>query len=106
MFKIQDKSYRCTKVDLILQFVSKDYLTNKFLNFWKPSAAFFIDSEIWPNMIVNLEKSKIPILIINGRLTKKSFERWKLFPNFSYFIFSKIKIDIGSNNLFLININL
>ena len=51
------------------------YLTKKFLNYWKPSVAFFIDSEIWPNTIINLNKKKIPIILINGRITENSFNK-------------------------------
>jgi len=79
--------------------VDTNYHSRKFLNFWKPSAAFFIDSEIWPNMILNLKKKKIPISIINGRLTKKSFKRWKRFPNFSNYIFNKIDLCLPASKV-------
>ena len=49
------------------------FITNIFLNYWKPNAAFFVDSEIWPNMIMSLKKKQIPIILINGRITKKTF---------------------------------
>ena len=63
--------------------IDTNYHTNKFLNYWNPSQAFFIDSEIWPNMYLNLKKKKIPITLLNGRITKKSFYKWKFFLNFS-----------------------
>ena len=47
--------------------------TKKFLNYWKPSSAFFIESEIWPNMFLNLKEKNIPINLLNGRITKKVF---------------------------------
>ena len=50
-------------------------------------------------MIVNLDKSKIPISIINGRITKKSFKRWKYFSNFSNYIFSKIGLCLSASKL-------
>ena len=50
--------------------IDVNFISNKFLNYWKPSASFFIDSEIWPNMILNLDRKKIPITLINGRITK------------------------------------
>ncbi len=70
--------------------IDTNYLSSKFIEYWKPSAAYFIDSEIWPNTIINLKKRKIPITLINGRITNKTFNKWKLLPNFSKFIFSKI----------------
>ncbi len=71
--------------------------TKKFLNYWKPSVAFFIDSEIWPNTFINLEKNKIPIVILNGRITKKTFKRWNYFPKFANFIFKKINFCLSSS---------
>ena len=46
--------------------VDTDRLSRKFLNYWKPSLAIFIDSEIWPNMILNLRKDSIPIVLLNA----------------------------------------
>ena len=56
--------------------IDTNFHSKKFLSYWKPSCAFFIDSEIWPNMYKNLKKKKIPTTLINGRITKKSFKRW------------------------------
>ena len=60
------------------QFYPIDYFffTNKFLKFWKPSLAIFVESEIWPCMYSNLDKQKIPLILLNARITKKTFKRW------------------------------
>jgi 3-deoxy-D-manno-octulosonic-acid transferase len=79
--------------------VDNNFLTNKFLDHWQPSMALFIDSEIWPNMISNLNKKKIPIILLNARITKKSFIKWKILSNFSKKIFSKINLSLASNTL-------
>ncbi len=70
--------------------VDSNFLSKKFLNYWKPSIAVFIESEIWPNMIFNIKKKSIPLLLLNARITNKSYNRWKnilpssksLFKNF------------------------
>jgi len=77
--------------------IDANFISNNFLEYWKPSAAFFIDSEIWPNMILNLKKKKIPIILINGRITNKSFIRWKFFENFSKKIFDNFNLCFSSN---------
>tara|TARA_B110001452_G_scaffold4211_1_gene3882 strand:- start:8680 stop:9930 length:1251 start_codon:yes stop_codon:yes gene_type:complete len=59
--------------------IDTNYHTKKFLNYWKPSLAIFIDSEIWPNMILNIKKKPISLLLLNARITKKSFNRWNKF---------------------------
>ena len=74
-----------------------NFISKRFLNYWKPSKAFFIDSEIWPNTINNLFKKNIPIFLLNGRVTKKSYERWKFFSSFAKSIFSKFDLCLSSN---------
>ena len=84
---------------VIHQFYPLDhfFLTSKFLKFWRPKIAFFIDSEIWPNIYRNLAENKIPIILLNARLTKKSFQRWMRIHSFAKSIFSKIKIAFPQN---------
>jgi 3-deoxy-D-manno-octulosonic-acid transferase len=77
--------------------IDTNHLSKKFLNYWKPSAAFFIDSEIWPNTITNLSKNKIPIILINGRITENSFNKWQKLSYFSYEIFKKINLCFPSS---------
>tara|TARA_B100000941_G_scaffold54004_1_gene34902 strand:- start:5808 stop:7040 length:1233 start_codon:yes stop_codon:yes gene_type:complete len=95
-------SYILKKIKLkksIHQFFPIDcnFVSNKFLNYWKPSKAFFIDSEIWPNMICNLKNRNIPITLLNARITKRTFNRWMKLPKFSEFIFSKFTLCLCSN---------
>ena len=77
--------------------IDTNFLSKNFLEYWKPSLVLFIDSEIWPNMILNLEKKNIPIILINGRITKKTFSRWMNFSKFSNYIFSKFKLCLSSS---------
>ena len=74
-----------------------DHLTNKFLEHWKPNLSVFIDSEIWPNLILNISKKKIPLVQVNARITKKSFLRWNLVLNFAKNIIGKFDLCIASN---------
>ena len=77
--------------------IDNNYIIKKFIKHWKPSIALFIDSEIWPNTIINLDKQKIPAVLINGRITKKSYKKWSALKNFSKFIFSKLNLCLCSN---------
>jgi len=74
------------------------FLSKKFIDYWKPSLAFFIDSEIWPNMFLNLEKKNIPINLLNGRITKGTFSNWRLVPRLSKELFGKFKLCLCSSN--------
>ena len=78
--------------------IDTNYHSKKFLDYWKPSVVFFIDSEIWPNMYSNLEKKEIPINLLNGRITRKTYSKWSLVPGFSKNIFSKFNLCLSSSN--------
>jgi len=77
--------------------IDTNYLSNVFLNYWRPSLVFFIDSEIWPNTFLNLKKKKIPVGLVNGRITKKTFQRWKMFPDFSEKLFNNFSLCLSSS---------
>jgi len=73
------------------------FFTTRFLEYWKPNLAIFIDSEIWPNMFKKLEQKKISLILLNARITKKTFLRWLKLKNFSQEIFKKISITYPQN---------
>ena len=50
--------------------VDVDFVVKKFISLWSLSAIILIDSEIWPNLIFYAKKNKIPLALINARLTK------------------------------------
>ena len=77
--------------------IDTNYHTQKFLTYWKPSIAIFIDSEIWPNMITNIKKESISLILINARITDKSFKRWKFISLSARDIFQKFDVCLSSN---------
>ena len=77
--------------------IDTNYHTQKFLKYWRPSAAIFIDSEVWPNMIYNIKKNDISLALINARITDKSFKKWKIFSKFARNIFQQFDICLSSN---------
>ncbi|MBL41958.1 MAG: 3-deoxy-D-manno-octulosonic acid transferase [Rhodospirillaceae bacterium] len=52
----------------------------KFLNYWEPDLVLWFESELWPNILLLLQKRNIKHLIINARMSEKSFQKWKYFP--------------------------
>ncbi len=48
-----------------------------FINHWQPNLVLWMESEIWPNMLKTIQQKAIPAALINARLSKKSFKRWK-----------------------------
>ena len=77
--------------------IDTNYHSNKFLNYWKPSAVIFIDSEIWPNMINNIKKRSSSLILMNARITEKSFKRWKMLSLNAKNIFQKFDICLSSS---------
>ena len=74
-----------------------NFLINKFLSGWRPAKIFLVDSEIWPNLIFQAKKNKIPIALINARITKKTYKRWILFSKTAKNIFSLFDLCLCAN---------
>ena len=70
---------------------------NRFLKYWKPSISIFVESEIWPSMFRVLDYKNIPLILLNARLTKKTFNKWIKFKNFAQSVFCKIKYSYPQN---------
>ncbi len=78
--------------------IDTNYLSKKFLSYWKPNLVIFIDSEIWPNMLINLKKRSISHILLNARVSKKSFLRWKILGPFSKNLFRSFDYTYPQNN--------
>ena len=53
--------------------IDNPIIINKFLSHWKPDAVFFVESEIWPEMLRSLKRKKIKTFLLNARISKNSF---------------------------------
>ena len=73
------------------------FLISKFLSVWKPKAIFFVDSEIWPNLILEAKRKKIPLILINARITSKTFKRWMTIPKVAKKIFNCFNLCLASS---------
>jgi len=49
----------------------------RFLDHWRPSLALFIESDLWPNLILSSAARRLPMVLINGRMSHRSFPRWR-----------------------------
>lgn len=68
---------------VIHQFVPLDIcrFVRRFLDHWRPDLALFVESELWPNMMVETSTRGIPMILVNARLSEHSFKRWQRAPN-------------------------
>lgn len=67
-------------VGVIHQFVPIDTptATARFLDHWKPQAGLFIDSDIWPNLVLNARERDVKLALVNARMSERSFRNWRL----------------------------
>jgi 3-deoxy-D-manno-octulosonic-acid transferase len=49
----------------------------RFLAHWRPDLALFVESELWPNLILETRTRRIPMALVNARFTQKSYDGWK-----------------------------
>ena len=103
LIDLQNTNHRFFPLDL-------NFLSKTFLEKWKPNLVCFVVSEIWPNFLINIKEKKIPLILLNGRITKKTFKKWNKIPKFAKKIFSSFDICLASskesqNNLKLLNAN-
>ena len=52
----------------------------RFLDHWRPDAAGFVESELWPNLLAACRARGIPVMLINARLSDRSLTRWQRAP--------------------------
>jgi 3-deoxy-D-manno-octulosonic-acid transferase len=97
--EIFHKRYSNNK-NIIHQFAPIDspQIVKKFFLNWKPNIIFFTDSEIWPNQIYHAKNKGIPIILLNARLSKKSFAKWKLFKTTMSEILKCFKLILCQSN--------
>ncbi len=51
----------------------------RFIRHWKPDLVLWFESEFWPAMLQAIKKRNIPLILVNGRISNKSFRRWQQF---------------------------
>lgn len=69
----------------------------RFLDHWRPDLALFTESEIWPNLILQSSERGIPLMLLNGRMSKKSFRSWRRQSGLSRPLFSRFDLVLAQN---------
>ena len=59
----------------------------RFLDHWQPDAAAFVESEIWPNLLAACRARLVPLMLVNARLSPRSFARWRRLPGIARVLF-------------------
>jgi 3-deoxy-D-manno-octulosonic-acid transferase len=64
------------------QFIPLDapQFVGRFLDYWRPDLALFVESDLWPNLVLACAERAVPMILVNGRVSERSFGRWRLLP--------------------------
>lgn len=83
----------------IHQFIPLDHprYVDAFLDYWKPDAAIFVESEFWPNLILKAREKVRFMALVNGRVSPKSFEEWNRKKGSIKFILSAFDMIIAQD---------
>lgn len=69
----------------------------RFLDHWQPDLGVFVESELWPQMIVEARKADIPLVLLNARLSDRSVKGWQKRPNTARFILAQFDLFLTQN---------
>jgi 3-deoxy-D-manno-octulosonic-acid transferase len=69
----------------------------RFLAHWRPDIALIAESELWPNFIVEAEKAQTPIVLVNARLSERSFRRWSLLSAFIGALLARVDLCLAQS---------
>lgn len=53
----------------------------RFLNHWQPHLALWVESELWPNLLMETKHARCPMLLLNARISDKSYENWQRYQS-------------------------
>ncbi|ADZ71831.1 3-deoxy-D-manno-octulosonic acid transferase [Polymorphum gilvum] len=81
------------------QFVPYDSppVLRRFLDHWRPELALMVESEVWPATFSLLAERAIPLVVVNGRLSVRSFARWKRFGRLARALFSTVDLCLAQS---------
>jgi 3-deoxy-D-manno-octulosonic-acid transferase len=81
------------------QYVPLDHqaYVQRFLDHWRPDLAVFVESEIWPNLVLETKARSVPLVLVNGRMSFRSFRRWRGRPGLSRPLFSAFNLVLAQN---------
>ncbi len=70
----------------------------RFLNHWQPDLTLIAESEIWPNILYELHERRIPLVLVNARVSQRSFKRWQKFPNLIASLLKRIDLCLAQTD--------
>jgi len=69
----------------------------RFLDHWRPDLALFVESELWPGAMTALAERGVPLVLVNGRLSARSFGRWRWVGPVAHALMSRIDLCLAQS---------
>lgn len=73
------------------------YVT-RFLDYWHPDFVIWIESELWPNILGAIRQRQIPSVLLNARMSKKSFKHWSYVKSWASSLLSTFNLCLTQTN--------
>jgi 3-deoxy-D-manno-octulosonic-acid transferase len=70
-----------------------------FLDHWRPNLALFVESDLWPNLILSSSKGRVPLVLVNGRMSEQSFKGWRSAPKTAAALLGKFDLCLAQSAL-------
>ena len=83
------------------QFIPLDapQFVGRFLNHWRPDLALFVESDLWPNLVLACADRDIPMILLNGRVSERSFRRWRLLPGMIAALLERLDLCLAQSTV-------
>jgi 3-deoxy-D-manno-octulosonic-acid transferase len=83
------------------QFVPADLprAVGRFLDHWRPNLAVWIESELWPNLVLMTRRRNIPMLLLNAQLSARSHARWRAVPGLARPMLESFSLCLAQDNV-------
>jgi 3-deoxy-D-manno-octulosonic-acid transferase len=87
--------------DVLHQFIPLDAprFVARFLHHWRPDLALFIEQDLWPNLIMSAARRRIPLVLINGRMSEQSFKGWRSLRRTAKALLGKFDLCLAQSSL-------
>jgi len=69
----------------------------RFLDYWRPALGIWVESELWPTALIGLHRRGIPALMVNGRMSIKSYRRWRRLRSVAQGVVSSFALVLGQS---------
>ncbi|WFR95927.1 lipid IV(A) 3-deoxy-D-manno-octulosonic acid transferase [Rhizobium tumorigenes] len=87
--------------DVIHQYVPLDLkpAVARFLDYWQPDCSIIAESEIWPTTIGELVARRIPQILVNARMSDRSFSRWQRHPSLAAALLENMALVLAQSDV-------